>query len=241
MRALPELAAQAAKPAGHIEALGRLMTGVARDLGFMSACYFQLSIEGHAATANYVFGEIETSWKDYVASEFDFIDGLIQSAFRSHLPFTARELTTARADGGSRRPQGGPPSVAAHETLFCPVFGPLGECGALIFLSEDPVELDHAARFYLHVIANTILSIHWSKANPREGSVRHPPHLSPRESECLYWAAQGKSAADTATILGISNHTVREYIDSVMLKLGASNREEMVLRALPLGLLVSHR
>jgi hypothetical protein len=32
--------------------------------------------------------------------------------------------------------------------------------------------------------------------------------LSPREAECLEWAAQGKSAWEIGTILGISRHTV---------------------------------
>ena len=44
--------------------------------------------------------------------------------------------------------------------------------------------------------------------------------LSPREAECLEWAAQGKSAWETGTILGISRHTVATYLENAKTKLG---------------------
>jgi DNA-binding CsgD family transcriptional regulator len=44
--------------------------------------------------------------------------------------------------------------------------------------------------------------------------------LSPREIECLEWAAQGKSTWDIGRILGISRHTVASYLDSAKEKLG---------------------
>jgi LuxR family transcriptional activator of conjugal transfer of Ti plasmids len=44
--------------------------------------------------------------------------------------------------------------------------------------------------------------------------------LSPREFECLEWAAQGKSSWEIGRILGISRHTVASYLDSAKEKLG---------------------
>jgi LuxR family transcriptional activator of conjugal transfer of Ti plasmids len=44
--------------------------------------------------------------------------------------------------------------------------------------------------------------------------------LSPREAECLEWAAQGKSAWEIGTILGISRHTVATYLENAKIKLG---------------------
>ena len=44
--------------------------------------------------------------------------------------------------------------------------------------------------------------------------------LSPREAECLEWAAQGKSAWEIGTILGISRHTVATYLENAKTKLG---------------------
>lgn len=38
--------------------------------------------------------------------------------------------------------------------------------------------------------------------------------LSPRERECLLWVAEGKTAWETAVILGMLEHTVRCYLES---------------------------
>lgn len=44
--------------------------------------------------------------------------------------------------------------------------------------------------------------------------------LSLRETECLEWAAQGKSAWEIGTILGISRHTVATHLENAKTKLG---------------------
>jgi DNA-binding CsgD family transcriptional regulator len=56
--------------------------------------------------------------------------------------------------------------------------------------------------------------------------------LSPRERQVFGWIAFGKSSRDVASIMSLSEHTVNDYIASVMAKLKASNRTEAVLRAL---------
>jgi DNA-binding CsgD family transcriptional regulator len=52
--------------------------------------------------------------------------------------------------------------------------------------------------------------------------------LSRREIECLHWAAQGKSAWDTARILGISRHTVAFHLDNARAKLGVRSTIQAV-------------
>jgi DNA-binding CsgD family transcriptional regulator len=54
--------------------------------------------------------------------------------------------------------------------------------------------------------------------------------LSPREMECLRWAAQGKSAWDTSRILGISRHTVAFHLDNAKTKLGVRSTIQAVAR-----------
>jgi DNA-binding CsgD family transcriptional regulator len=55
--------------------------------------------------------------------------------------------------------------------------------------------------------------------------------LSPREAECLEWAAQGKSTWETGTILGISRHTVATYLENAKTKLGVRTIVQAVARA----------
>jgi LuxR family transcriptional regulator, activator of conjugal transfer of Ti plasmids len=47
--------------------------------------------------------------------------------------------------------------------------------------------------------------------------------LSPRRIECLEWASRGKTAAATATILGISESAVAFYLKEARAKLNADN------------------
>ena len=56
--------------------------------------------------------------------------------------------------------------------------------------------------------------------------------LSPRERQVVGWLAFGKSSREVAMIMGLSEHTVNDYIGSLVAKLHASNRTEAVLRAL---------
>jgi DNA-binding CsgD family transcriptional regulator len=55
--------------------------------------------------------------------------------------------------------------------------------------------------------------------------------LSCRERECLGWVAAGKTTDEVATILGLSQETVRVYIKRAMRKLGATTRSQAVARA----------
>ena len=61
--------------------------------------------------------------------------------------------------------------------------------------------------------------------------------LSPRERECLLWAADGKSDWDISAILGISQKTVEKHLSNCRRKLNAVNRCQAVVRALRFGII----
>jgi len=61
--------------------------------------------------------------------------------------------------------------------------------------------------------------------------------LSPRECECLNWAAMGKTSPEIAIIIDRSVETVRLHIKNAMLKLHASTRTHAVAKAVQLGVL----
>jgi LuxR family transcriptional regulator len=61
--------------------------------------------------------------------------------------------------------------------------------------------------------------------------------LSEREVDVLRWAGDGKTAADTAGILGIAERTVIFHIDNALRKLGAANKTAGVLKAAMLRLI----
>jgi len=56
--------------------------------------------------------------------------------------------------------------------------------------------------------------------------------LTPRVAEVLVWVAQGKTNADIATILGISEWTVKKHVLEIFEKLGVETRTAASLRAI---------
>lgn len=61
--------------------------------------------------------------------------------------------------------------------------------------------------------------------------------LSVRERECLVWTSAGKTSAEIAAILELSEHTVNHYLSAACQKLGAVNRAHAVAKSIRSGLL----
>jgi len=56
--------------------------------------------------------------------------------------------------------------------------------------------------------------------------------LTPRAAETLLWLAQGKTNSDIATILGISESTVKKHVQEIFEKLGVETRSAATLCAI---------
>ena len=59
-----------------------------------------------------------------------------------------------------------------------------------------------------------------------------PPQLSPREKECLEWAARGLSDHDIVDMLALSPSTVTSYMKSVRRKFKVRTRIQAVALAI---------
>jgi DNA-binding CsgD family transcriptional regulator len=62
--------------------------------------------------------------------------------------------------------------------------------------------------------------------------------LSSSELSILYWSAQGKTAEEVATILGLTKNTVDTYRRNLLDKLDVSNITQAVHVASTMGLIV---
>lgn len=58
-----------------------------------------------------------------------------------------------------------------------------------------------------------------------------PVNLSPRQLDCLALVGRGKTDKQIARKLGISDQTVKEYLDDARLRYGVTKRVQVVLRA----------
>ncbi|KEQ09267.1 MAG: LuxR family transcriptional regulator [Alphaproteobacteria bacterium] len=71
----------------------------------------------------------------------------------------------------------------------------------------------------------------------RSLTMRAADTLSDREVDCLNWTAAGKTSAEIAEILGLSEHTVNHYLNRAAKKLDTVNRTQAVAKALRTGLI----
>ncbi len=103
-------------------------------------------------------------------------------------------------------------------------------------LPASPTELativarNHLFGTFVQAAALSLLNIEPHSARP---SIR----LSPREHECLQWAAEGKTAWETGMILSIAEGSVVKILASAIRKLDCANKPQAVVKALRLGLI----
>src|SRR5690348_9657462 len=88
-----------------------------------------------------------------------------------------------------------------------PLFGPLGRVSVLSFASPFDDADPHLHLSRLNVLAWQFHIAFAAIAEPTEPK-RKSIELSDRERDCLRWTAEGKTAADIALILNISENTV---------------------------------
>lgn len=117
--------------------------------------------------------------------------------------------------------------------VYFPTYNAAGKKGAVSF-SGDRNALSDEERAILHLLSLYAFN-HASLLT--YDTTTAPPQLTPRELECLGWAAHGKTNSEIGTILSISESTVAGYVIAVCQKLNASNKVHAVAKGLRLGLL----
>jgi DNA-binding NarL/FixJ family response regulator len=77
-----------------------------------------------------------------------------------------------------------------------------------------------------------------SRPNPDGSTLENLEELTPREIEVLRLLAEGLGNKEVASRLGISDHTVKFHISSILAKLGAGTRTEAVTIGIRMGLVL---
>ncbi|WP_198144859.1 helix-turn-helix transcriptional regulator [Pseudorhodobacter aquimaris] len=80
------------------------------------------------------------------------------------------------------------------------------------------------------VLVNRMVAFEKEGGNETSRSTSPPSafYLAPREKEVLWWAARGKSAWETAQVLGLSETTVKFYIKNACARLQVRNKTHAV-------------
>lgn len=127
-------------------------------------------------------------------------------------------------------------SFGLHDGVSIPARALSGQIAIFSLASSDPglpsevlQKVLYSADIFTKYLFDAYLRIDLHE-NPK---VRE---LTDRELECVFWACEGKTAWEMAQIIGISERTVNFHLTSVIEKLGASNRQHAVAKAILYGL-----
>jgi DNA-binding NarL/FixJ family response regulator len=86
-------------------------------------------------------------------------------------------------------------------------------------------------------IAESIRQKAWQQEQSVKRSMAMKSHLTPREKEILQLIAEGLTSAEISARLFLSNHTVINYRDNILLKLDVKNTALLIAKAMRLGLI----
>jgi DNA-binding CsgD family transcriptional regulator len=196
-----------------------------------SVAYLGVGLTGQPGERPYLAVTYSPEWVEhYKAARFVDVDPAIQIGLRRLLPIDWGAFD--RTDAKVRRLFGesGEFGLGRHG-MSLPVHGRSGD-RALVSITSDASERDWRQLRLGYMRDFQLLALHMHEAILRlERGPRAEYALSPRERECLLWIAEGKTYWETAVILGLSEHTVRCYLESARHKLGATNTTHAVNKA----------
>ena len=178
------------------------------------------------------------AWVDaYTESRFQTVDPVVLSCFQGFRPvdwkcldWTGRAARTVLGEGMFHG--------LGNQGFSLPIRGPSGQFA--LFTVNHRVGDDSWARFTKSHLNDLLLAAHYvnERALAIEGEARvSTSSLSPRETDALTLLAAGRSRAQAAETLRISEHTLRVYIEGARHKLGALNTTHAVANALARGLI----
>lgn len=200
-----------------------------------SACGAFLPAEKGPET-HFFFQDWPPDWVElYARRNFVAADYVVAEARRRIAPFTWLE---AKAERALSRAEQDIWDTAAEwgwtDGFSVPIHGPGGYFG-LVTMAGTQHPMPAALRGQLHQLA--FLTHERCRALTGLAPVSDPQAvLTHRELECIRWVAAGKTDADIAGLLGVSQTTVRSHIDQARRKLGARTRAQAITRLVLSGL-----
>ncbi len=110
------------------------------------------------------------------------------------------------------------------------------DAGASAFLHKTAAFDEIAEAIRRSSVHPDVFSAAGLAAALRRRSHSDRPHLTPREQDVLTALGEGRSIAQVAVALHLSESTVKTHVAKVYEKLGASNRTQAIMAAVRLGL-----
>jgi len=225
---------QSAQGAASLADLDNRFAEVIAPFGFSMFQYCHIATPGQPLLPRALFGRPDERWNQRYREERLFKrDPALNALFTTTRPYTWSDIRKTAAAAEDCRVFDDAAELDLNEGLVVPIHGPHGSVAGLQLAGAAP-DLDPQLRPTLHALGMMYgalglpLSELAAERQPKGG-------LSPREKECLLWAARGKSDWDIGMILGLAERTVSMHCDRARARLGARTRIQALATALRLG------
>lgn len=180
-----------------------------------------------------------TNWPREFLIRYDALGLMRNSGMFKKLRKTTVPMTWELADFSGTRPDDEVESsmelfreFGLTRGLFIPALNSIDTAATWTFDGDRP-PMDEAEIAELALIVATAHETFGKIYGPSE---KHS-NLTGREIEALQWAADGKTSAEIAVIIALSENTINTYLNTAMRKLDCVNRTQLVAKALRLGLI----
>ena len=225
-----------ATPLPSTAKLASALDTLTRDLGF--ATYTLVGLRGfHGSDAIPPYlTSVAPDWEHhYQAQGLAQADPVLNHCLEHTTPVRFHDLERQGLTPAQRTMMNQARDFQQHLGVGIPVHGPRQSLSILAFYHQGDRDGREAAERHL-----PLLTMAAGYAHEQLARLANPPpaptQLTARESECLLWTAQGKTAWEIAAILNLSERTVKFHLNNVMRKLGVHSRTHAVAKAVSLGL-----
>jgi LuxR family transcriptional activator of conjugal transfer of Ti plasmids len=216
-----------------VAALRESMAEATRALDL--SCFAYLCISGRKGDAPQLISTYPSTWTaQYLKNRYERFDPVITQALEETEPFQWGLNSTASI---LSRPQQELFEDAARFGIACgftiPIHDGRGPIAAVTFAADEHRGAAFSRRIEAHRQVLQLMAMYFHAHVRRKLSpdrVIDGVSLSPREFECLEWAAQGKSAWEIGRILGITRRTAGFHLENAKAKLGIHSICQAVAR-----------
>ena len=213
---------------------------IANENGFEQTVYGVVLNKNMPLEDAFLRSNYSASWRStYDSEKLHYIDPTVSHCIKSSIPLIWEPQTfeLPREKEFYEEACG----YGIRSGITYPIHGPNGEFGVISFVSDALTdkkfknELNHSLPA-LALIRDYVFesSLKFIKRTKPEEEV----HLTHRELECLKWAMVGKSSWEISMILGCSEATVNFHISNSRMKFQVNTRQQAIVKAIRLGLLV---
>ena len=175
----------------------------------------------------------------YIEQDYVLVDPVVERVSREMRPFV---WTASSSSPNPRRRQMQAESRdfgIAHGIAF-PVRDRHGAVGLFTGVACDEERVRAAVRHHGEELLAAACDAHEFMVGRAQGGQAGEVgevDLTSRERECLLWTLEGKTAKETAALLGISVFTVNRHAHSATRKLGSLNKHHAAVQAFRAGLI----